>query len=352
MIGVVGVIAILAALAAPAVIRRIDLATNVKESNDMGAISNAVALQILISQRIPTEATWQSTVATWNNVPLAKVGVNPRGQNRVLLIDTNGWLAALPTTSYYNQPAAGVLNSCPTNARMLLVSCTSRALPAGVTTGRPDKDVFAAIWDTTDRAKPNLANWTAWAGKGEDLVIQRINLTPMWHRLTLVNRDKTFANYAIAGTNLPALSPNSSRNAYYLNGTELSLCDAGGLPDRRVMLTKDESFVFEGGIWKPVIGGEGSSEIIAQDFAAMGAKFLAAQWYTGAHQGGDQQGALVAMFNFMLIYGMWANECPPHFPDHGANKANVPEYQMLMDLGGNGTVSRINEFTGTDGLLK
>jgi len=178
-----------------------------------------------------------------------------------------------------------------------------------------------------------------------------MDFTPLWHRLTLVNRDKAFANYAIGTNALPALPPNSSTNAYYLNGTELSLCNAGGLPVRRVMLTKDESFVYEGGVWRTVIGGDGSSEQIAQDFAALAAKFLAAQWCVGAHQGGDQQGALVAMFNFMLIYGMWANQCP-HFPDHGATKANVPEYQMLMDLGGNGTISRINEFTGTDGLLK
>jgi hypothetical protein len=336
-------------MAFPVVIRRIDLARTAKETIDTASISNAVALQILTNQRIPAEATWVSEVATWNNVPQAKVAVNPRGQNRVLLIDTNGWLATLPTAGY-NMPATGVPNLPPSNLRMMLVSCSSGPLPAGVTTGRPGNAVFNAIWDTRDMAKPNLTNWTTWTGNGEDLVIQRINLTPMWHRLTLVNRDKTSANYAIGTTGL-TLNPNASVNAYYLNGTDLGLCDGGGLPVNRCMITKDESFVFEGGIWKKGVGGDGSSEMIAQDFAALAAKFLATQWYTGAHQGGDQQGALVAMFDFMLIYGMWANQCP-HFPDHGATKGNVPEYQLLMDMAGNGTVSRINEFTGTDGLLK
>ncbi len=350
-IGVLAVLAIVGAAISPAVLRQMDQAARTKETADLTAISNALVLQILSNQRIPTEATWADEVAAWNQIPPGKVLVNPRRQNRVLLIDTNGWLNSLPATGYYNQSPAGVSNLPPSNVRLLLVSCTSGPLPAGVTTGRPGPAVFNAIWDTPETAKPQLPNWTKWSGYGEDLIIQRVNLTPLWHRLTLVNRDKTFANYAIQGAALPALGPNSSTNAFYLNGTELSLCDSAGLSTRRLMLTNDESFVYERGIWGTGIGGEGSSEVIAKDFAALAAKFLATQWYTGAHQGGDQQGALVAMFDYMLIYGMWANQCP-HFADHGAMKANVPEYQMLMGLAGNGTEARINEFTGTDGLLK
>lgn len=354
LIGVVAVISILAALLVPTVIRRIDMAATAKEYQDMAGISNAIALQVLTLQRLPTEATWASEVAAWNNVPVAKVTQNPRRVDRVLLIDTNGWLNNLPSTGYYPQPPEGVLNLRPSNARMVLVSSTAGGLglPAGVVSGRPGNTVFNAIWDTREGAKPNLGNWNSWNGKGDDVVIQRINLTPLWFKVTLVNRDKAFANYAIGGTSLPALYPNASTNACYLNGTMLSLNNAGGLPMRRVMITRDESFVFESGAWRDAIGGESSSEAIAQDFASMAAKFLAAQWYTGSHQGGDQQGAMIAMFDFMLIYGMWANQCPYHFPWHGANNANVPEYLLLVDMGGNGTGCRINEFTGQDGLLK
>ena len=66
--------------------------------------------------------------------------------------------------------------------------------------------------------------------------------------------------------------------------------------------------------------------------------------------GGDQQGALTAMYSFMLTYTFWANQCP-HFPWHSAgNVGQVPEYELLNDVGANN--ARLDEFTGQNGLLK
>src|SRR5262249_6237792 len=121
-------------------------------------------------------------------------------------------------------------------------------------------------------------------------------------------------------------------------------------PIIRFVLTRDAGFVFEGGIWHDQVLTGNSSEVMAQDFASMAAQFLATQWYPGSHQGGDQQGALVAMFNFMLVYGLWANQCP-HFPWHSASSGiQVPEWELLNSVGGNN--QRLDEFTGQNGLLK
>jgi hypothetical protein len=114
--------------------------------------------------------------------------------------------------------------------------------------------------------------------------------------------------------------------------------------------------VFEGK-WRDRIGGEGSSnEEVAQEFATLAADFLAAEWYPGATQGGrtgTQQGALTAMFNFMLVFGLWADPFP-HFNRHNTNPNQVPEYVLLNDIvspSSSGGGGRLDEFTGAGGLL-
>ncbi len=98
---------------------------------------------------------------------------------------------------------------------------------------------------------------------------------------------------------------------------------------------------------------------MAADFADLSAAFLKAQWYPGANQPGrgDQQGALTAMFNFMLVYQLWGNQFP-HFNKHEANATQVPEFTLLNDLvngsapGNNGNSGLLDLFTGSLGLLK
>src|SRR5262249_22040379 len=118
---------------------------------------------------------------------------------------------------------------------------------------------------------------------------------------------------------------------------------------QRVKLTRDESFVYEADIWNNTLIGGTSHEAMAQNFATMAEKFMAAQW-NGSAVKGDQQGALAAMFNFMLVYGLWANQCP-HFPWHSASSSTqVPEYELMNDVGGNSQI--LDTFTGANGLLK
>jgi hypothetical protein len=137
----------------------------------------------------------------------------------------------------------------------------------------------------------------------------------------------------------------------------VGLCNAMATPIRRFALTRDTGCVFEG-VWRDDLGGGGgSNEELAQEFAALAAKFLSAEWYPGALQGGrtgTQQGALTAMFNFMLVFGLWADPFP-HFNKHGANDQQVPEFELLNDIVGTGVGinagGRLNQFTGPNGLL-
>ena len=51
MVGVLAVIAILAAVLVPGIIKRLDYAAWAKETSDLGAISNALVLQVISEQQ-------------------------------------------------------------------------------------------------------------------------------------------------------------------------------------------------------------------------------------------------------------------------------------------------------------
>src|SRR5439155_10836791 len=89
LIGVLAVLAILAVVLIPVVIKRVDRAAWTKEVADLGAISNALTLQILRSNSIPNEANWSQAVANWVFRPASAITNNPRHYNRVFLIDPN-----------------------------------------------------------------------------------------------------------------------------------------------------------------------------------------------------------------------------------------------------------------------
>lgn len=352
-IGVLAVIAILAALVTPAAIRQIDAAARTREASDLVAISNALTLHILQNKSVPSTTTWKDVAAQWMQQPVARITTTPRGQARAFIIDGGGWLGS--TTLPWSQSRTG-LTTLPSSPRVLIVSSISKPLP--VSSGQFLQIAFDEIWNTPDRAKP--ASWSGWTGTGDDLLIQRVNLQPLFHRLVLVNRDPLAATprYSIDTTNTTTLEATNRAglNAFYLDGTVVGLCDSAGTPMLRFPLTNDYSFVFEGSIWVDQISGGDSSEVMAAEFADLATRFLAAQWYPGANQPGrgDQQGALIAMYNFMLVFSMWANQFP-HFPTHGANQQQVPEYQLMNDLigpsSGGSSSDLLDLFTGANGLL-
>jgi len=358
MIGVLSVITILAAVLVPATIRQMDAAARTKEYSDLNAISNALVLEIVRSKTIPSETTWAQAAADWIMRPVTNITQTPRRLPRAYLIDTNGWLntVTLPYTQNTNGTAAS-----PAGARVMILSTIARSLP--VASGRISPSDFSAIWNTAENGEPITSAFTNWLGKGDDLLIQRINLEPLFHRLILVNRD-TLATapprFSIDTTNTLVLQATNGAgfDAFYLDGTVVGLCDSSGTPIMRFPLTRDTGFVFESSVWNKEIGGSSTTEAMAGDFADLSAKFLAAQLYPGANSQsrGDQQGALAAMFNFMLVFQLWADQFP-HFPKHGANNSSVTEFQLLNDLtnsstpGSPGGSGFLDLFTGANGLL-
>jgi prepilin-type N-terminal cleavage/methylation domain-containing protein len=349
LIGVLAVIAILAALTAPRVIKQIDEAAWTKERDQLAGISNSIVLSILNNKAVPSD--FRPAVASWIQQPQAKIDTNPRRNARGFMIDTAGWLGT--TTLPWTQTVVGA-TAPPQNARIMIVSSMGRVLPGSVFM----HGNFQDVWDTPERTKPSV--WTNWPGRGEDLVIQRITLDPLFHRLALVNRDplkdgRYSIQPSITTTNLP---PNLTRTSYFLNGTDLTLLLPDGVPQERVQLTRDASYAFSGSRWGGDYYGSGYEEDTAQGFAYWAFRFMKAGPAPTAQQGATPEGTVSAMYDFMLVFSLWANKCfdSIHFPQYGSGpeSTTVPEYILLLDIAGGGTKtdsSFLNDFSGEGGLL-
>lgn len=351
LIGVLAVIVILAALAAPGVIRQMDEAARAKEVSDLNAISNAIVLQVLTNKSIPSLANLPQSAAAWARVPLNEVTNNRRRYGRTFLLDASGFFGTYGNG--YTQTWAGAA-SPPTNARIIVLGTIATRLPVA-------SGAFNPIWDTPADTVPSTWTPATWPGKGEDLLIQRIDLAPLFHRLVLVNRDPSKAGqYSIepdmSVTNLPA---GMTRSSYFLDGTDVTLMYPSGEPQERILLTRDKSYAFDGSRWTDDFYGPGSLEDTAQTFAYWAFRFMQAGWAPTAQQGKTPEGAVTAMYDFMLVFSLWANKCDGsgnHFPTYGQNagSTSVPEYILLDEIAGGGlnnNNSFMSDFTGPTGLL-
>jgi type II secretory pathway pseudopilin PulG len=350
LIGVLAVLAILGALATPAVIRQMDEAARTKEVSDLNAISNAIVLQVLTNKSIPSLANLPQSAAAWARVPINEVTNNRRRCGRAFLADTSGWFGTAAGSLPYTQTINGS-PTAPVNARLMIISrIGGRALPATIN--------FTDAWNTADRAVPS--SWgSGWSG--DDLVIQRLGLDPLFHRLVLVNRDPgTNGNYSIEpSTTVTTLPAGVTRSGYFLDGTDVTLMYPSGELQRRILLTCDGSCGFNGSQWADDYYGPGSQGDAADDFAYWAFRFMAAGRAPTAQQGKTPEGAVTAMYDFMLVFSLWANKCDGsgnHFPTYNqpAQTTSVPEYMLLDQIAGGGAKNNnsfMSDFTGQTGLL-
>jgi type II secretory pathway pseudopilin PulG len=343
LIGVLAIITILAAMAAPVVIRHIDEAARTREIADLKAIADGLTFQILATKSIPREADLPAAVAAWTRQPINRITQTPRRYDRRFLVDPAGWPWNV-TSVGWSQTWIGVTNQL-NRSRIVIVSSTSRNLPA--LTGSD----FVELWNTPAGQKP--ASWSSWQGTGEDLHIERVNLEPLFYHLVLVNRDP-IGNAWFSVDNAIRANFSTVRRAYYLDGTDLGLFTATNQLQSRVILDRDQSFLFQGGLWANYLdSGDDYSEVTGNEFANLVGVFMGNERVDTAHKGGNQQGAVICMFNFMLTYQLWANQCPQHFPTYGLNRNKVPEYILMLNVAGDlSSSSLLNSFTGSDGLLK
>lgn len=340
MIGVMAVIAILVAILLPHWIKRIDLRVRTAEVATLVTVSNALSQQVLRGVALPSDATWTQAVAGFSLLPASKVHANDRRYQRVYYYERD----AFPGPGYV-QTISG-LASPPKNLRAMVVSIlggdaldtSNWHFPSG---GELITNYFNALWTLEDNQKPQTGTWAKWNGQPEDLLIQRIDYAPLFHHLILLNREGNETPSFTIGTDGPQyiakMQNNMGWGAYYLHGTVVGLGDPDGLTMTRHVLREDISFVWEKGQWRAEILGPPESDSVADDFAQKAREFLAATRYQrkgGGAQPASQEGVVTCMYNFMLSYIFWANECPL-FDTHGVSREQVAEYRVLDEIGKN-----------------
>ena len=315
MIGVLSILAVLASVAAPSFIKRIDRAALTREVADLATIKDSLLLDVRQTKSIPSAGTWVTAVARKSTLPPVGITTTPRGLTRSVMLDTSGWLGTV--TLPYVQDTPGVATR-PASARMMILSTIAR--PALPSLSASD---FATIWSTANGVKPSALS--SWGGKGEDLCIERVDLSSLFRKLVLLNLDPTWsAPYAIETNSYVSLSTGSGATGYFLDGTIVTFYRTNGVIQSREILQQDSSFVFVNGKWGRTFVNPNDD---SGDFASLVAAFLLPPAPPSPDFAATQQAVINLFYSYMWGYADWSYGAPPSIPPfQGTGTSSAPQY--------------------------
>jgi prepilin-type N-terminal cleavage/methylation domain-containing protein len=202
MIGVLAVIAIIASVITPNALRSLDRAAITAEAQTLRNLGEQAKLYLRAQGVSPTPANWTTTIGSFADMSPADIATNKRQMGRVYLTDP----ATVPTQ------------------RVIILSSMRTGLTLPTSANINTAVRFQDIWQTVDGALPTALSWGGWAawgavaGSGEYLLIERVNLAPVYNTdlqsltITLNNRGAATASYNIvladgtvqAAVNIPA----------------------------------------------------------------------------------------------------------------------------------------------------
>ncbi len=263
MIGVLAIILILALAVQPSLMKQMDTVSRAQERSSLQTISDALNSYILLNHRIPGTNTIMTDVANQLGWLPGQVQTNALGGGRYFLVDptvpnpSTGTNLSLPFTEVPGGPTNPPVN------RVVLVTSMRTSIPASVLVGCTTNAVaFSNLWNAADGVSP--IGWVD--GSWDDIMVQRINLGPLFVQVILNSSSVTNGEYSIDGTNSHAALPKVPYSAYFLQGAVLGLhTNGGGLQSLQVLqpyagvnrLTNNASYffqvpsyVFDKGYWR------------------------------------------------------------------------------------------------------
>ena len=350
MVGVLAVMAILAAALVPALIRQMDRIAGEQESAALKSFGDAFQQSIMRKRYIPSATDWATNIATESGVDVINVSTNLRRQPRFFLIDpalrigTNSSVLPYTQTNWVSGSVvtnnAGVIVP-PLSPRLMILSSIGRALPTNIVSGVGTSTDFNAVWDrndTTNALPATTFTWTGWPD-GDDLKIQRVNLSALFVRLILTTNVSNSAYYSIDSTNSNSKFnvPSPGRDGYFIRNSVLFLYQGTNNVDSQQILTRDTSFVYDQNVWRSSLTG-GSFLAGSLDLGSIVDKYLDAPentnaMYTLTNNGHGntnsmtQQSVVVSnMVAFMTAYTNWAAS---GFPNNSL-KTTANSMQALM----------------------
>jgi len=260
LICALAIMVILAAMLVPVAVSQIEIAAVNAETTSLATLNSGLVFGVQHNFQIPCATNWAPVLAQWLGLPATGITTNARGYQRIYVYDTNGFGSlALPYTQTIG------LASLPANPRLMLVSSISTNLPDA--SGPLSTAEFNAIWNTAPGNIPYT--WTTnWHGKGADLLIQRINLMPLFDQVILSAVDTNiFGNFVVmSGTNSTTpiyVLTNSPSTNFYIQGTVIGLYDTNNPPTQNLesqyVVHACNSWVFEDQAWRGELMGWGTN---------------------------------------------------------------------------------------------
>jgi type II secretory pathway pseudopilin PulG len=318
MIGVLGVIAIMATLLVPPLIQQMKLAAAEQESEALQRLAQGFNDHVLRSKQIPNESDWAEVIATELGLQTNEVSVNGRQTARVYLIDPALRIGGANGTLPYTQTNSGSLVEPATNSwRLMIVSSLDPARPIPVSSGVGDATNFNNLWAAAEGTVP--AGWPAdWLKHGEDLKIQRINLAPLFKRLILTNYDSPTGGFFAMDDNTLGSIPAEGINAFFIEGTVVSLFDSNQVVESRQLFRWPATFVYERGYWRGQIFQ--GLKLTDDDLYPASTLFLKSALNVNAGPGATPAAVVDAMAGYMTNYANWATA---GFPGQGAATLNA-----------------------------
>jgi type II secretory pathway pseudopilin PulG len=312
LIGVLAAIGLLAGALVPTLIRQMDRIAAEQESAVLKSCGDALQQSVMRKRYVPGTADWATNIAGELGVSISNVTTNGRQRPRFFLIDPTWQIGSTIAGEPYTQPTNGA--ALAANLRTIVLSSIGQPLTSMIT-GVPSTNDFNAIWDWTDGSStPPSASLLAGFTRGEDLKVQRVNLSSLFvHLILTTNASTSKPMYSIdltGSTNFVT----AGNNGYFIRNSILFLYDAKTNIDSQRFLGRDTSFVYDQDVWRDSIGGRtgGGSTVAGLDFGSVIAQYLKAPENTNAlnwtpRTGTNQQWIVVSnMMAYFDAYNHWA----------------------------------------------
>ncbi len=325
VLGILAIAALLAVVIVPMMLSQLDRLAVQQEERALRRLGEGLETYILRNQSLPDHTTWAAAVSATIGDSTDRVLTNSRGARRVLLIDPAfGIGPAGNSQPPYTQTAAG--SPTVTNPRYLLVSTLGQELPATLTSGfAANAQAFDELWNLNNGAVP--ASWS-WTGNGLDLRFQRVNLTPLFHEVTLNNSSALAGKYSVNGS-APGLLPATTFTTRFLSGTVLGLHGVDSSVQSKELVTRSFSFSFEDGLWRGRLfagTASGAANVTGADLEAAATTFLSSPANPTGSTTPEQ--LMAAMETYLTAYNFWA---AAGFPNSGSTKTAVDIAQATLD---------------------
>ncbi len=260
MIGVLAIMTIVAAVLTPNVARQISRSNGDKEEAALKILAEGLVRYIEANQTIPGATTWTTNIANYTGMAVDEVRrVNPSDSSsgRVYLINPSFSPGAGSASPIWTQSSTGAASVA--NATLIILSTHKSSLTIPVSSGvASSQSVFDAIWnwnfDLSTKSPPSGWN-SSWTGNGEYLHVERINLAPLFQRVTFSNTDypTNYPQRQVGTAAIGTLNSSAAIDAYYLKGTGFRLykdSDVGGGLDLTHILQTGVNFLYESNRWR------------------------------------------------------------------------------------------------------